>query len=123
MRRKGEPKMGDYSSFILIFFVLGGLGLALFLSARMTKRAIGRVIEIFQKQNAIGAQRAKTVDELGLTPPNLMARFTRMRDYRQNALSILIKTGIIQTNEEGKLFLTEEKLGELISKGIAKRVA
>jgi len=115
--------MGDYSSFILVFFVLGGLGLALFLSARMTKRAIGRVIEIFQKQNAIGAQRAKTVDELGLTPPNLMARFTRMRDYRQNALSILIKTGIIQANEEGKLFLTEEKLGELISKGIAKRVA
>jgi hypothetical protein len=113
--------MGDYSSVLLIFFVLGGIGLSLFLSARMTKRAIGRVIEIFQKQNALGAQRAKTVDELGLTPPTLTARFTRMRDYRQNALSILIKTGIIQTTEEGKLFLPEEKLRELISKGIVKR--
>ena len=113
--------MGNYSSVILIFFVLGGIGLSLYLSARMTKRAIGRVIAIFQKQNAIGPQRAKAVDELGLTPPTLTERFTRMRDYRQNALSILIKTGIIQTTVEGKLFLSEEKLGELISKGVVKR--
>ncbi len=113
--------MGDYSSILLIVFVLGGIGLSLYLSARMTKRAIGKVIEIFRKQNAIGPQQAKTVDELGLTPPSLMERFTRMRDYRQNALSILLKTGIIQTTAEGKLFLPEEKLGELISKGIVKR--
>ena len=113
--------MADYSSVILIFFVLGGIGLSLSLSARMTKRAIYRVVETFQKHNAIGVGQAKTIDELGLTPPSLTERFTRMRDYRQNALSILIKTGILQTTVEGKLFLPEEKLGELISKGFFKR--
>jgi len=114
--------MADYSSILLILFVLGGIGLSLFLSARMTRRAIGKVIGIFQKQNAIGPQRARTVDELGLTPPTLTEKFTRMRDYRQNALSILIKTGIVQITAEGKLFLPEEKLAELVSKGIVKRI-
>ncbi len=114
--------MADYSSILLIVLVLGGIGLALFLSARMTKKAVGRVLEVFRKHNAVGPQRAKTVAELGLTPPSLMEKFTRMRDYRQTALGILIKTGIVQTTEEGKLFLPEEKLGELISKGILKQV-
>jgi hypothetical protein len=112
--------MADYSSFLIIFLVLGGIGIALFLSARMTKRAVGQVIAIFQKCNAIGIQQAKTVNELGLTPPNLMERFTRMRDYKQNALSILMKADIVQTTEEGKLFISAQKLAELKSKGIAR---
>lgn len=112
--------MTDYSSFLIIFLVLGGIGIALFLSARMTKRAVGQVIAIFQKCNAIGIQQAKTVNELGLTPPNLMERFTRMRDYKQNALSILMKADIVQTTEEGKLFISAQKLAELKSKGIAR---
>jgi hypothetical protein len=112
--------MADYSSILIIFLVLGGIGIALFLSARMTKRAVGQVIAIFQKCNAIGIQQAKTVNELGLTPPNLMERFTRMRDYKQNALSILMKADIVQTTEEGKLFISAQKLAELKSKGIAR---
>jgi len=112
--------MTEYSSILIIFLVLGGIGIALFLSARMTKRAVGQVIAIFQKCNAIGIQQAKTVNELGLTPPNLMERFTRMRDYKQNALSILMKADIVQTTEEGKLFISAQKLAELKSKGIAR---
>jgi len=112
--------MAEYSSILIIFLVLGGIGIALFLSARMTKRAVGQVIAIFQKCNAIGIQQAKTVNEMGLTPPNLMERFTRMRDYKQNALSILMKADIVQTTEEGKLFISAQKLAELKSKGIAR---
>jgi len=112
--------MPDYSSILVIFIVLGGIAAALFLSARMTKRAVGQVIAIFEKHNAVGIQQAKTVNELGLTPPNLMDRFTRMRDYKQNALSILMKADIVQTTEEGKLFISAQKLAELRSKGIGK---
>ncbi len=110
--------MAEYSSFIVIFIVLGGIAAALFISARMTKRAIGQVIAIFQKHNAIGIQQAKTVNEMGLTPPSLMDRFTRMRDYKQNALSVLMKADIVQATEEGKLFISAQKLAELRSKGI-----
>jgi hypothetical protein len=112
--------MAEYSSILVVFIVLGGIAAALFISARMTKRAVGQVIGIFQKLNAIGIQQAKTVNDLGLTPPNLMDRFTRLRDYKQNALSILMKAGIVQTTEEGKLFISAEKLVELKSKGIGK---
>lgn len=112
--------MAEYSSILVILIVLGGIAGALFISARMTKRGIGQVIAIFQKHNAVGIQQAKTVNELGLTPPNLMERFTRMRDYKQNALGILVKTNIVQATEEGKLFISTEKLAELKSKGIVK---
>ena len=112
--------MTEYSSILVIFIVLGGIAAALFLSARMTKRAVGQVIAIFEKHNTVGIQQAKTVNELGLTPPNLMDRFTRMRDYKQNALSILMKADIVQTTEEGKLFISAQKLAELRSKGIGK---
>jgi hypothetical protein len=112
--------MPDYSSILVILIVLGGIVFALFISARMTKRAVGQVVAIFQKQNAIGIQQAKTLNELGLTPPSLMDRFTRARDYKQNALKILIKAEIIQATEEGKLFISAEKLAQLRSKGIAK---
>ena len=112
--------MSDYSSILVVVIVLAGIAGALFLSARMTKRAVGQVIAIFQKHNAIGIRQAKTVNELGLTPPNLMERFTRMRDYKQNALSILMKADIVQTTEEGKLFISAEKFAELKSKGMAK---
>ena len=112
--------MSDYSSILVIFVVLGVIAAALFISARMTKRAVGRVIAIFQKHNAVGIQQAKTVNDLGLTPPNLMDRFTRMRDYKQNALSILMKADIVQATEEGKLFISAEKLADLRSKGIIR---
>jgi hypothetical protein len=118
--KKGKNRMVDYSSVLIILFVLGGIGIALFLSARMTKRAVGQVISIFEKYNAIGVRQAKTVNEMGLTPPSLVDRFTRMRDYKQNALSILMKADIVQTTEEGKLFISPEKLAELKSKGIGK---
>ncbi len=112
--------MADYSSILVIVVVLGGVAAALFISARMTRRAVRQVIAIFEKHNAIGIQHAKTVHELGLTPPNLIDRFTRMRDYKQSALNILLKAGIVQTTEEGKLFISVEKFAELKSKGIAK---
>jgi hypothetical protein len=118
--KKGKNRMADYSFILVILIVLGGIAAALFISARMTKRAVGKVIAIFEKHNAIGIQHAKTVNELGLTPPSLMDRFTRMRDYKQNALSILMKAGIVQTTEEGKVFISAEKLAELKSKGIGK---
>jgi len=111
--------MGEYSSFIVIFIVLGGVAGALFISARMTKRAVGQVIAIFQKHNAIGIQQAKTVDELGLTPPNLMDRFTACGTITKRP-GILVKADIVQTTEEGKLFISAEKLAELKSKGISK---
>jgi hypothetical protein len=41
-----------------------------------------------------------------------------MRDYKQNALKILIKGETIHLTEDGKLYITEEKIQELSRQGI-----
>ncbi|MDH4265092.1 MAG: hypothetical protein OEW45_05580 [Deltaproteobacteria bacterium] len=103
---------------ITVFIMVALLALAFFIANRMTRRAISRVVEIFRKHQAIGIRQAKTIDELGLRPPGLLERVSRLRDYKQNALKILIKGEVIHLTEEGKLYITEEKIQELSRQGI-----
>lgn len=103
---------------VTIFVMLALIALAFFVSARMTRRGVSQVLKIFRKQNAIGIQQAKTIDELGLRPPSLLERVSRPRDYKQNALKILMKSEIVHFTEEGRLYITEEKMEELARKGI-----
>ena len=87
-------------------------GGGLFIRTFLTRRAIFKVIEIFYQHHALGMNGAKTLHELGLERPDFFQRMTRPRDYKQSALQLLIKRGIIFENEEGKLFMVEEKLDE-----------
>ncbi|MBU1208757.1 MAG: hypothetical protein KKH04_17830 [Proteobacteria bacterium] len=103
---------------ITVLIMVALLMLAFFIANRMTRRAVSRVVEIFRKHQAIGIHQAKTIDELGLRPPNLLERVSRMRDYKQNALKILLKGEVIHLTEEGKLYITEEKIQELSRQGI-----
>jgi hypothetical protein len=74
------------------------------------KRAIRQVIQIFRKHNATDVKNAKTDDELGLRPRGLMERMFRGRDYKPYALTALMNGGVVKTTEDGKLYLSEEKL-------------
>ena len=94
---------------ILMIIVFGG---GLYIRTFLTKRAVFKVIEIFYQHNALGMNGAKTPHELGLERPDFFQRMTRLRDYKQNALQILIKEGIILENEDGRLYMAEEKLDE-----------
>ena len=78
----------------------------------LTRRAAHQVIKIFRENNAIDKKNAKTADELGLTPPGVLERMMRRRDYKPYALNALISAEIIQRTEDGKLYLSEEKLAE-----------
>jgi hypothetical protein len=108
----------ELNVFMIGFILLALLVLAFFISGRMTRRAVIRVIEIFRQKRAIGIHQAKTIDELGLTPPGFLERAMRARDYKQNALKILIKNEIIHVTGDGKLYITEEKNQELAGRGI-----
>jgi hypothetical protein len=85
---------------------------AFFVRNLLTKRAMFKVIELFYRHNAIGAQGAKTQSELGLVRPNLLERMTKPRDYRQFALQILTRKGIVQMTPDGKMYMVEENLNE-----------
>ena len=99
---------------VFLFFVAMVLAFAgvLYIRAFFTRRAIFKVIEIFYQHNALGMNSAKTPYQLGLERPDFLQRVTRRRDYKQNALQILIKRGIISENEDGRLYMVEEKLDE-----------
>ena len=94
---------------ILVIILFAG---GLYLRTYLTRRAIFKVVEIFYQKNALGMNSAKTLHELGLERPDFLQRMTRRRDYKQNALQILIKRGIISENEDGRLYMVEEKLDE-----------
>ena len=87
-------------------------GWELYIRTFFTKRAVSKVIEIFYQRNAVGMKGAKTLHELGLERPDFVQRMMRPRDYKQDALQILIRRGIIFQNEDGRLHLVEENLDQ-----------
>jgi len=99
---------------VFLFFVAMVLAFAgvLYIRAFFTRRAIFKVIEIFYQHNALGIKGAKTLHELGLERPDFFQRMTKPRDYKQYALQILIKRGIILESEDGKVYLAEERLDQ-----------
>ncbi len=94
---------------ILVIIAFGG---GLYIRTFLTRRAIFKVIEIFYQHKALGINSAKTLHQLGLERSDFLQRMTRPRNYKQNALQILIKRGIIFENEDGRLYMVEEKLDE-----------
>jgi len=76
------------------------------------KRAARQVIKIFRRHNATDSKNARTIDELGLRPPGMLERMMRQRDYKPQALDMLLQAGIIKATEDGRLYLSEEKLSE-----------
>jgi hypothetical protein len=89
-----------------------------FIPRWLVRRASHQVIKIFRKHNATDSKTARTIDELGLRPPGVLDRMMRRRDYKPHALNALIQAGVIQVTEDGRLYLSEEKLaGFGIEKG------
>jgi len=91
---------------IVILVIVAMLGIPYL----MMKRAMGHVIKIFKNNSAIDARSAKTIDELGLRPRTRLQGMLRARDYKPQALNLLIKAEIVRMNEDGKLYLSDDKL-------------
>ena len=76
------------------------------------KRTIPGVIRTFREANATSEKNAKTLEELGLKPRGMMEGMFRGRDYRQYAVTALMRAEIVIMTEDGKLYLSEERLYE-----------
>ena len=103
----------DINNIILLVLIFVLLLVLMFIIPRWRlKRAIRQVIQILRGHNAIDTKNAKTIDELGLRPRGMMEGLFRGRDYKPYALNILMRNEIIQQTENGKLYLSEDKLME-----------
>ena len=74
------------------------------------KRAVNQVVAIFERNNALDARSAKTIDELGLKPPTFLEGMLRMRDFKPYALQILMSTEVVRQTDGGRLYLAQGKL-------------
>jgi hypothetical protein len=74
------------------------------------KRAVRQVIRIFRESNAVGIGNAKSLDELGLRPKGMLEGMFRGRDYKQYALTSLMRAEIVIMTEDGDYYLAEDKL-------------
>jgi hypothetical protein len=93
---------------VLLFVLL--IALMFIVPQWRLKRAIHQVIQILREHNATNIKNAKTIDELGLRSRGIVEGMFRGRDYKPHALSTLMKAEIIQGTEDGRLYLSEEKL-------------
>jgi hypothetical protein len=78
----------------------------------LVRRAALQVIKIFREQNATDSKTARTIDELGLRPPGMLERMMRRRDYKPHALNALMQAKIIKATEDGRLYISEERLAD-----------
>ena len=96
---------------LFIILIIAVAGLVLFvLPWWRIKRAVPQIVRIFREQNAIGIKNAKAPEELGVSLPGMMEGVLTRRDYKRYALKALIKAEVIQMTEDGKFYLSEEKL-------------
>ena len=97
---------------LLLILIVITLGVTVSVYVFRGRRAIFQVIEIFRQHNALRINDAKTLQELGLEKPDFARRIMRGRDFRQYALQILIKRGVIYVTEDGRLYMVEDKLDQ-----------
>ncbi|MDX9822903.1 MAG: hypothetical protein RBT20_13280 [Syntrophales bacterium] len=96
--------------FMIIVFIVGMLAAVFFIQNFLVKRALKQVIEIFRRYGALQAGNAKTLEELGLGPKSFITKMASLRDYKPDALKLLIQRDVIMSTDEGKLYLKEERL-------------
>jgi hypothetical protein len=109
--------------FLVLLAMVVALGGSLYVRALLTRRAVFKVIEIFYRNQALDTKGAKTLQELGLERPDFLQRMMRPRDYKQYALQILIRREIILQNEEGKVYLVEERLDQNLKRKAKDRLS
>ena len=97
---------------ILLILILCFL-VVLRIQAFMVKRALRQVIDKFRAKHSLCSQGSKTIAELELQPPSFPERIYRLRDYKPDALKMLIRTGAVRLSEGGKMCLLERKLQHL----------
>ncbi len=100
----------NLSVFLIFVLIIAALGATFYVRNVLTKKAALKVIKIFYEQNALGMEGAKTLQELGLQRLDFLQRMVKPRDYKQYALQMLIKNGVVHATADGKFYMLEQRL-------------
>ena len=100
------------SIFLVLVLIIAAFGATFYVRNLLAKKAALKVIRIFYQHNALGIEGAKPLRELGLARPDFLQRMVKPRDYKQFALQMLIKQGIINMTTGERFYMVEERLDQ-----------
>ena len=97
----------------IIWILIGVLVAVVFILPHIImSRTIPKVIRILRRKNAVGADHAFSVDELGLANKPFFQRTLGPRDHKPKALQLLIKMGVAKYDDKGRVYLCEQELAK-----------
>lgn len=101
----------NQDALLLVIGLLVILALSMFvIPYYMIKRAVGQVVDIFLKNGVTSESSARYPYELGLAQPAMMSRFFRRKDYKPQAMDVLIRAAVLAVTDDGKIFLVMSNL-------------
>ncbi|MFO7772972.1 MAG: hypothetical protein R6V59_03375 [Dehalococcoidia bacterium] len=96
---------------LLILLMIGLAILVFYVLPRMRiRRAINQVVAIFERNNALDASSARTIDELGLRPRSFLQGIGHVRDFKPYALQALRNAEVVRETEDGRFYLSQHRL-------------
>ena len=103
--------MSTTALLILLIIILAIVG---FLALRIRmRRAVKQVVAIFERNNALDARSAKTIDELRLRPRTFLEGIGHIRDFKPYALQRLMDAEVVCQTDGGRLYLLQDKLADI----------
>jgi hypothetical protein len=122
LRKKGGLRVSRQAEgmLILVALILAMVAVAILLSRFLFRRAVRKVVSVFRQVGATSPTTAATVEELGLVPPGIFERVGRLRDYRPEALRLLVQAGVVKETQQGRLYLSEDALEQSSLKGFTQ---
>lgn len=102
----------NLNTVLVLIIAIGVFVGILFIGTHRAKKAMLKIIAVFYHHNALDVKGAKTLKELGLERQDFLQRMIKPRDYKQDALQLLIKKGVINATEDGRLYMVESNLDQ-----------
>ncbi len=105
---------------VLIVIIVVLATAAVYLTRFFARKATRDVVLLFRARGAISPKTATTAEELKLVRAGVFQGVFKLRDYRPDALHLLVRANIIRATGEGRLYLSEDELAHSQIKKIAK---
>ena len=105
--------MNSLSSLDLLIIVIALVCLvvaAIFIPRYMVLTAMKKIIRTMMKENAVSPRNALTAEQIGITASAMWENMFRMRDYRPQALHVLVESEIIVNTLDGRYYISLDKL-------------
>jgi hypothetical protein len=93
---------------VLALLVVG----AIYLMRYLLSRALRNVVARFRAKGATSSATAITAAELGVVKPGVIDRMFRVRDYKPDALNMLVQADVVKLLEDDRLYLSEQALSD-----------